>query len=66
MNCHVPLLISVLFSRIDITEVSVLHGLNTLDVEAVVEIFMSTAGEGAADLLDKVKETALEWEPKEP
>ena len=43
-----------------------LHGLNTLDVEAVVEIFMSTAGEGAADLLDKVKETALEWEPKEP
>ena len=43
-----------------------LHGHNTLDVEAVVEIFMSTAGEGAADLLDKVKETALEWEPKEP
>ena len=60
------LLISVLFSRIEITEVSVLQGLNTLDIEAIVEICMSTAGEGAADLLDRVKETALEWEPKEP
>ena len=43
-----------------------LQGLNTLDIETIVEICMSTAGEGAADLLDKVKETALEWEPKEP
>ena len=60
------MLISVLFSRIDITEVNVLHGLNTLDVEAEIEICMSTAGEGAADLLDKVKETALEWEPTDP
>ena len=60
------LLIFVLFSRIEISEVSVLHGLNTLDIEAIVEICMSTAGEGAADLLDKVKETALQWEPTDP
>ena len=56
--------IFVFCSRIVITDVEPLPDLRIVNIVANVDLFMR--GINALDLLRRVQDTALEWEPRDP